>query len=78
MSMNRLKKKDNMDAISSFALASGLSWASGLRLYATVFCVGLLAKYGYIHVPNSFKHIEQPNCHRRGQVFLMVVEFFGR
>lgn len=42
-----------MDAITSFALAGGLSWASGLRLYLTVFVVGLLAKFGYIHLPDS-------------------------
>ncbi|MDP1658427.1 MAG: DUF4126 domain-containing protein [Methylotenera sp.] len=40
-----------MVAVSSLALASGLSWASGLRLYATVFIVGMLAKFGFIHLP---------------------------
>lgn len=42
-----------MDAISSIALASGLSWASGLRLYATVFIVGLLGKFGYVPLPEG-------------------------
>lgn len=40
-----------MDLISNLALAGGLSWASGLRLYATVFIVGILAKLGYIDLP---------------------------
>jgi hypothetical protein len=42
-----------MDFISNLALAGGLSWASGLRLYLTVFAVGLLAKFGYIPLPDS-------------------------
>ena len=42
-----------MDAISSLALASGLSWASGLRLYATVCMVGLLGRYGYVQLPDG-------------------------
>lgn len=65
-----------MDAISSFALASGLSWASGLRLYVTVFCLGLLAKYGYIHVPNSLSILSNPIVIGVAG-FLMVVEFLA-
>ena len=42
-----------MDLISHLALAGGLSWASGLRLYLTVFAVGMLAKFGYIPLPDS-------------------------
>ena len=49
-----------MDAITSFALASGLSWASGLRLYLTVFIVGLLSKYGYIQLPESLHILSNP------------------
>jgi len=49
-----------MDAITSFALASGLSWASGLRLYLTVFIVGLLSKYSYIHLPESLLILSNP------------------
>ncbi len=42
-----------MEMISQLALAGGLSWASGLRLYLTVFIVGILAKFGYIPLPDS-------------------------
>ncbi len=49
-----------MDAISSFALAGGLSWASGLRLYVTVFAVGMLAKFGYIHLPSTLDILSNP------------------
>ena len=40
-----------MELIQQLALAGGLSWASGLRLYLTVFAVGLLAKFDYIVLP---------------------------
>ena len=65
-----------MDAISSFALASGLSWASGLRLYATVFCVGLLAKYGFIEIPSSLHILSHPIVIGVAGL-LMVVEFLA-
>ena len=42
-----------MELISNLALAGGLSWASGLRLYLTVFAVGMLAKFGVIPLPES-------------------------
>jgi hypothetical protein len=40
-----------MDQLQQIALAAGLSWASGIRLYATVFIVGLLSRLGYVHLP---------------------------
>jgi Domain of unknown function (DUF4126) len=49
-----------MDAISSLALAGGLSWASGLRLYLTVFVVGLLAKFGYVDLPAALNILSNP------------------
>ena len=49
-----------MDAISSLALAGGLSWASGLRLYLTVFIIGMLAKFGYIDLPSSLSILSNP------------------
>ena len=42
-----------MEMIQNLALAGGLSWASGLRLYLTVFAVGLLAKFGYVDLPST-------------------------
>lgn len=41
-----------METLSQLALAGGLAWASGIRLYATVFIVGLLGRYGYVHLPD--------------------------
>jgi hypothetical protein len=40
-----------MDSISQLALAGGLAWASGFRLYAAILVVGLLGRYGVVHLP---------------------------
>lgn len=46
--------------IQQLALAGGLSWASGLRLYLTVFAVGLLAKFGYVDLPAALDILSNP------------------
>jgi hypothetical protein len=40
-----------MDQLSQVALAGSLAWASGIRLYATIFVVGLLGRLDYLHLP---------------------------
>lgn len=40
-----------MDSLSQLALAGGLAWASGIRLYATIFIVGVLGRYGWLQLP---------------------------
>jgi len=40
-----------MEHLQSLALAAGLAWASGVRLYAAIFIVGLLGRLGYVHLP---------------------------
>ena len=65
-----------MDPISSIALASGLSWASGFRLYATVFLVGLLGKYDFISLPSSLDIITNPIVIGAAGV-LTVIEFLA-
>lgn len=42
-----------MDMLPSVALAGGLAWASGIRLYATVFVAGMLGRFGYVHLPDG-------------------------
>jgi hypothetical protein len=37
--------------LQQLALAGGLAWASGMRLYAAVFIVGLLGRLGYVDLP---------------------------
>lgn len=49
-----------MELISNLALAGGLSWASGIRLYATVFIVGVLSKFNYIHLPATLEILSNP------------------
>ena len=49
-----------MDIVPSVALAGGLAWASGLRLYAVLFIAGLLGNLGYLQLPDTLKILEQP------------------
>jgi hypothetical protein len=42
-----------MDTLQNIALAGGLSWASGFRLYATVLITGLLGRFGVVHLPEG-------------------------
>jgi len=65
-----------MDTISNLALASGLSWASGLRLYATVFIIGLLHYFNFISLPNSLAILSNPIVIGVAG-FLMLVEFLA-
>ena len=65
-----------MDLISNLALAGGLSWASGLRLYMTVFAVGLLAKLDYIDLPTTFDILSNPVVIAVSGI-LAVIEFLA-
>lgn len=65
-----------MDAISTLALASGLSWASGLRLYLTVFAVGMMAKFGVITLPDSLAILTHPGVIAASGL-LSVIEFLA-
>jgi hypothetical protein len=42
-----------MESLSQLALAGGLAWASGIRLYATIFIIGMLGRFGYLHLPEQ-------------------------
>lgn len=65
-----------MDAVSSIALAAGLGWASGIRLYATVFVVGLLDRLGYIELPAALEVVANPYVIGLSGV-LCVIEFLA-
>jgi hypothetical protein len=65
-----------MELIQNLALAGGLSWASGLRLYLTVFAVGLLAKFGYAPLPDSLHILTNPIVLSVAGV-LCVIEFLA-
>ncbi len=49
-----------MEAIQSVALAGGVAWASGLRLYAVLFLAGLLGRLGYLDLPATLQVLESP------------------
>jgi hypothetical protein len=55
-------------------LASLLAWASGLRLYLAVFCLGLAGNLGYIDLPRSLEVLQHPWV-VGASGFLLVMEF---
>lgn len=65
-----------LDMPSLLALAAALGWASGFRLYAVVFLVGLMGAGGWLALPQGLHVLESPlvltvaGC-------LMLVEFFA-
>lgn len=42
------------------ALAAALGWASGFRLYATIFAAGIAARMGWVELPQSLALLEHP------------------
>lgn len=42
-----------MESVSQLALVGGLAWASGIRLYVTLFVIGMLGRFGYLHLPEQ-------------------------
>lgn len=48
------------DPISAAALAAGLSWASGVRLYMTLFVAGWFGRAGWIDLPPALQVLESP------------------
>lgn len=47
-----------MEQLQHIALAGGLAWASGIRLYAAIFIVGLLGRLGYVQLPADLVLLE--------------------
>jgi hypothetical protein len=60
-----------LDALS---LGAGLSWASGLRLYLTVLLVGVFARLGIVHLPDTLSALSSGWVIGAAAV-LAVVEF---
>lgn len=65
-----------LDLAGLLALAAGLGWASGLRLYTTLFVVGLAGRLGWVVLPPSLHLLEHPLVLGAAGVMLMV-EFFA-
>lgn len=49
-----------MDLVPAVALAGGLAWASGIRLYAVLFAAGLLGHFGYLQLPEALQILQAP------------------
>ena len=49
-----------MDLLQTLGLALGAGFSSGLNLYATVATLGLLQRYGVIHLPASLQVLAHP------------------
>ena len=65
-----------LDFAGLLALAAGLGWASGFRLYTTLFVVGLAGKMGWILLPEGLRLLEHPWVMGAAGLML-VVEFFA-
>ncbi len=64
------------DIVSTIAMAAGLSWASGLRLYAVLFIVGVLGKMGFIALPEHLQILSH-NGVLVASGLMLAVEFFA-
>ncbi len=65
-----------LDFAGLLALAAGLGWASGLRLYATLFVVGVAGNLGWIVLPDGLRLLEHPWVLGAAGLML-VIEFFA-
>jgi hypothetical protein len=48
------------ETLSAAALAGGLSWASGIRLYMTLFVAGWFGRAGWIDLPPALEVLQSP------------------
>ena len=69
-----------MDALAhhlpELAIAAALAWGAGLRLYATLFCVGLAGMLGWVELPSHLRALESPLV-LAASGFMTFVEFFA-
>ena len=65
-----------LDLAGLLALAAGLGWASGLRLYTTLFIVGLAGRMGWLVLPEGLRLLEHPWVLGAAGLMLLV-EFFA-
>ena len=65
-----------LDMPSLLALAAALGWASGFRLYAVVFLVGMMGVLGWLPLPPGLTMLQHPVV-LMVSGFMMMVEFFA-
>jgi hypothetical protein len=66
----------NLDMPALLALAAALGWASGLRLYAVLFMLGLSGAMGWLVLPPSLHMLQHPLM-LGASGFMLFVEFFA-
>ena len=64
------------DTISAAALAGGLAWASGVRLYMALFIAGWFGRMGWIGLPPALEVLQSPWV-MAVTGLLLVVEFLA-
>lgn len=67
---------DSLDTPQLIALAAALGWASGLRLYAVLFLVGLAGTLGVVDLPSGLRLLQHPLM-LGASGFMLFVEFFA-
>jgi len=65
-----------LDALSTLALVAGLGWASGVRLYAVLFFLGVLHHAGLIELPPDLELLAHPAVMAVSGL-LFLTEFFA-
>jgi Domain of unknown function (DUF4126) len=65
-----------MENLQAIAMAAGLGWASGIRLYAVLFVIGLAGKMGWVPLPHSVEILSHPLV-MGATGFMLFVEFFA-
>lgn len=65
-----------LDLAGLLALAAGLGWASGLRLYTTLFGIGLAGRLGWVSLPDGL-HLLQSPWVLGAAALMLLVEFFA-
>lgn len=65
-----------MNPVETLGLALGAGFSSGLNLYATVATLGLLDRFGIIHLPSSLHSLSHPVVLTIA-VILYILEFFA-
>lgn len=67
---------DLQTVVTTFALVAGLAWASGLRLYLTLFVMGLIVRFQVVELPAAFDILGHPWVLAASWIML-AAEFFA-
>jgi hypothetical protein len=65
-----------LEHLPEIAIAAALAWASGIRLYATLFLVGLAGNLGWVVLPEHLELLASPLV-LTASGFMTIVEFFA-